>query len=203
LVNGKYIKNKKQKTKNKKHKMKTVNVSTPTNVSTVPVNITFGNNTFRIRDFGHDLKITNALTEFRVSNGLPAPRNAFSWWKYVLVSLTYVNVPITFKEAIDGQIRINQSASGLLASAARGIGPDEVQREYTKGLPRIVSKTGLKIGRLVHTGSRPALTFYLRDNVKARQWLLENHPDTVILFNYLDKKFGFGGSKLDVNQIIS
>jgi len=164
-------------------------------VKFVVAQTTFGSHKIQIRNLDHELTLNNAIRDFRLSNGLGATRNPYSWWKYVLVAATYFDRPVTFGEIITELnqvgIVISNTYSSLLGRSVEGDAPSPVQREYSKGLPVLTRKLGLKGKARRKTGSvgREALQFQYTNTSTARTKLIEAHPETALLFVQLDKQF--------------
>jgi hypothetical protein len=122
-------------------------------------------------------------------------RNPYSWWKYVFVALCYYSNTkgATFHEILTDLASVNigniqKTYSGLMSKVARGEERDAVARDYTLNLPGVSLALGLFIVGEVHTGSRPALSFAFKNPKLARTILMARFPETVPLFNLLDKK---------------
>jgi hypothetical protein len=141
-----------------------------------------------------DMAATSASNAFRSLHGMAKARNPYSWWKYVFVALCYYNAKgATFNEVLTdlasiGVGNIQKTYSGLMSKVARGEERDSVARDYTMNLPGVAKTLGLYIVGESYTGSRPAMIFALKNPKLARQILSATYPETVPLFNLLDKK---------------
>lgn len=164
-------------------------------INTRPVKITaydFNNRKITIGSLDQELSYVNAVNDFRKSNGLPTARNAYSWWKYVLVTLTYIdsatyNDILTMLGEID--IKISKSYSSHLARACDGVLPDFVTREYTNKLPAVLHFLKIEVSTTPSVRGRDSLVFSYKDRKFARTWLKTNIPETNILFAQLDEHF--------------
>lgn len=152
----------------------------------------YSNRRIIIDSLDQELSYVNAVNDFRRENGLPTARNAYSWWKYVLATLTYVD-SATYSDILTmlGEINItvNKSYSSHLAKAVDGVLPDTTRREYTNKLPTVLYFLKIDVSTTPSVRGRDSLVFSYRDRKFARTWLKTNIPETNILFTQLDEHF--------------
>lgn len=152
----------------------------------------YHNKRITIDSLDQELSYVNAVNDFRRENGLPTARNAYSWWKYVLATLTYVD-SATYSDILTmlGEINItvNKSYSSHLAKAVDGVLPDTTRREYTNKLPTVLYFLKIDVNTTPSVRGRDSLVFSYRDRKFARTWLKTNIPETNILFAQLDEHF--------------
>lgn len=160
-----------------------------------PVKVTaydYRNRKITIDSLDQELSYVNAVNDFRKENGLPTARNAYSWWKYVLVTLTYVD-SATYSDVLtmlgEIDIKISKSYSSHLARACDGVLPDRVERQYTNKLPAVLHFLKIDVSTTPSVRGRDSLVFTYRDRKFARTWLKTNIPETNILFAQLDEHF--------------
>ena len=138
----------------------------------------------------------NQINEIRAKLNLSSARNAYPWWTYTLVALTYFPKghysSMTDLDAYlqDASIIVRNLGqySTLLNNSIEGQSPCKIRREYAGKLPKLVGLLKLKSERLTNfygKGRRP-IGFSYNDPVAARQILLESYPDTVHLFAQMD-----------------
>jgi len=152
----------------------------------------YHNKRITIDSLDQELSYVNAVNDFRRENGLPTARNAYSWWKYVLATLTYVD-SATYSDILTmlGEINItvNKSYSSHLAKAVDGVLPDTTRREYTNKLPTVLYFLRIDVNTTPSVRGRDSLVFSYKDRKFARTWLKTNIPETNILFAQLDEHF--------------
>lgn len=147
-----------------------------------------------ITSLEQDLKATQAINNFRTIHGMPKARNPYSWWKYVFVALTYYGkTGATFATLLSdlnsiGIGGISRTTASLLTKVAEGQERNPITRDYTFNLPGVAHVLGLKICGSSYTGSRPAHVFSITNGKMARTILESRFPETVPLFQLLDKK---------------
>jgi len=149
-----------------------------------------------VKNLNDDIALTQAINRFREDNHMTKARNPYSWWKYVLATITYFPKGVEYTKVIEilnniAGVKVNKSTSTLLAAATAGAAPCVVRREYTVRLPDLAHDTKLTASynrNHVKTKSgRPAFTFKFDDVKEAREVILENAPEMICLFNLLDK----------------
>ena len=143
-----------------------------------------------------DTALTNRINEIRKDLGLTSVRNAYPWWTYTLVALTYfpkghyssmIDID-EFLQDSDITVRNLRQHSTLLNNSIEGQAPSKVAREYTGKLPKLVRLLKLKSERLntFYGRGRKPIGFSYVDPVAARETLLSAYPDTIHLFNQMD-----------------
>lgn len=143
-----------------------------------------------------DTALTNRINEIRKDLGLTSVRNAYPWWTYTLVALTYfptghysslVDIDAFLQDA-DITVRNLIKHSTLLNNSIEGQSPCKVRREYAGKLPKLVRLLKLKSERLntFYGRGRKPIGFSYSDPVAAREILLTSYPDTIHLFRQMD-----------------
>ena len=143
-----------------------------------------------------DTRLTNEINEIRKGLGLTSVRNAYPWWTYTLVALTYfpkghnssmIDIDEFLKDA-DITVRNLRQHSTLLNNSIEGQAPSKVAREYTGKLPKLVRLLKLKSERMdtFYGRGRKPIGFSYSDPKSAREILLTSYPDTIHLFNQMD-----------------
>lgn len=146
-----------------------------------------------IKNLEQDLQATSASNQFRSAYGMAKARNPYSWYKYVFVALCYYNEGATFTDVLSdlqsiGIGNIQKTYSSLMKKVANQIERDAIQRNYAINLPGMAAALGLVTSGTVYTGARPAEVFKFKNTSLARSILVQTYPETVPLFNLLDKK---------------
>ena len=152
-----------------------------------------------VKSLNDDIALTQAINLFREENNMTKARNPYSWWKYVLATITYFPKGVEYTTVINilnnvAGVTINKSTATLLARATAGAAPDYVRREYAVRLPDLVYNTKLSASfsrnnAKTKTG-RPAFQFKFVNTKDARETILSNAPEMMSLFDLLDKKIG-------------
>lgn len=143
-----------------------------------------------------ETNMINEINRIRAELKLSAARNAFPWWTYTLVALTYfpkghyssMTDIDAFLQDANIIVRNLGQHSTLLNNSIEGQSPCKIRREYAGKLPKLVRLLKLKSERLTHfygRGRRP-IGFSYTDPVAARQILIESYPDIVHLFAQMD-----------------
>lgn len=140
-----------------------------------------------------DFNKLNEINKFRESEGLRKAGNPYPWFVSVMVALTYYNSPTTLRTVLDDLatvgINIPASCSNNWKKVALGEERDPTRRNYAFKLPGVAAACGLTLGNPVPMQrGRPADSYYLTNTKLARNVLLALFPNTVLLFNLLDKK---------------
>ena len=150
-----------------------------------------------VKNLNDDIALTHAINLFREENNMTKARNPYSWWKYVLATITYFPKGVEYTKVIDilndiAGVKVNKSTSTLLAAATAGAAPCIVRREYAVRLPDIVQNTKLiasfNRNKVTKKNGRPAFKFQFANSKEARAVILENAPEMTSLFDLLDKK---------------
>ena len=148
--------------------------------------------TVNVKSVFDDLKAQHALNTYRCSHNMVKVRNAYSWWKYVFVCLTYMPKGASIVEVSNflsatTTIEIGRSTATLLVRAVRQNAPCKVRREYTQNLPSVAKLIGLKanLAPKGDPGKRPFI-FRLEDPKRARTILALTFPELVPLFDHID-----------------
>jgi hypothetical protein len=147
-----------------------------------------------VKNLNDDIALTHAINRFREENNMTKARNPYSWWKYVLATITYFPKGVEYTTIINilnnvAGVKVNQTTSTLLARATAGNAPCVVRREYTVRLPNLAYDTGLiaSFNRSNKKNGRPAFQFKFKNAKEAREVILQNAPEMTSLFNLLDK----------------
>jgi hypothetical protein len=149
-----------------------------------------------VKNLNDDIALTHAINRFREENNMTKARNPYSWWKYVLATITYFPKGVEYTTVIDilnniAGVKVNQTTSTLLARATAGNAPCIVRREYTVRLPNLAYDTGLiasfNRSKVTKKNGRPAFQFKFQNAKEAREVILQNAPEMASLFDLLDK----------------
>jgi len=150
-----------------------------------------------VKNLNDDIALTHAINRFREENNMTKARNPYSWWKYVLATITYFPKGVEYTTIVDilneiAGVKVQQSTSTLLARATAGSAPCIVRREYAVRLPDLVQNTKLTASynrnKITKKNGRPAFKFKFENTKEARQVILMNAPEMTSLFDLLDKK---------------
>jgi hypothetical protein len=150
-----------------------------------------------VKNLNDDIALTHAINRFREENNMTKARNPYSWWKYVLATMTYFPKGVEYTTVINilneiAGVTINKSTATLLARATAGNAPCVVRREYAVRLPDLVQNTNLTASfnrnKISKKNGRPAFQFKFENVKEARQVILLNAPEMASLFDLLDKK---------------
>ena len=150
-----------------------------------------------VKNLSDDIALTQAINIFREENNMTKARNAYSWWKYVLATITYFPKGVEYTTVINilnsvAGVNISKSTATLLARATAGTAPDYVRREYAVRLPDLVYNTKLSASfsrkNAKTKKGRPAFQFKFVNTKDARETILSNAPEMMSLFDLLDKK---------------
>lgn len=144
----------------------------------------------------YDTQLTNEINDLRKGLGLTSVRNAYPWWTYTLVALTFfpkghysslVDIDAFLQDA-KINVRNLVKHSTLLNNSIEGQGPCKVRREYAGKLPNLVNRLKLKSERMkdFYGRGRKPIGFCYSDPVAARQILIDSYPDTIHLFRQMD-----------------
>lgn len=152
-----------------------------------------------VKNLNDDIALTQAINRFREENHMTKARNPYSWWKYVLATITYFPKGVEYTTVINilndiAGVKIQPSTSTLLARATAGNAPCIVRREYAVRLPDLVKDTKLIVSfnrnNVSKKNGRPAFQFKFANVSDARTTIMENAPEMMSLFELLDKKIG-------------
>lgn len=150
-----------------------------------------------VKNLNDDIALTQAINLFREENNMTKARNPYSWWKYVLATITYFPKGVEYTTIINilnnvAGVTINKSTATLLARAATGAAPNYIRREYAIRLPDLVYNTKLSVSFSRNNAKtkkgRPAFQFKFVNTKGARETILSNAPEMKSLFDLLDKK---------------
>ena len=150
-----------------------------------------------VKNLSDDIALTQAINAFREENNMTKARNPYSWWKYVLATITYFPKGVEYATVIDvlnnvAGVKVNKSTSTLLANATAGAAPCYVRREYTVRLPDLAKNTKLiasfNRNNVTKKNGRPAFQFKFVNAKDAREVILQNAPEMKSLFDLMDKK---------------
>ncbi len=163
-----------------------------------------------VKNLNDDIALTHAINRFREENNMTKARNPYSWWKYVLATMTYFPKGVEYTTVINilndiAGVTINKSTATLLARATAGNAPCVVRREYAVRLPDLVQNTNLTASfnrnKITKKNGRPAFQFKFENVKEARQVILLNAPEMSSLFDLLDKIVLFVNEKKCKNDI--
>ena len=150
-----------------------------------------------VKNLNDDIALTHAINRFREENNMTKARNPYSWWKYVLATITYFPKGVEYTTVINilnsvAGVNISKSTATLLARATAGTAPDYVRREYAVRLPDLVYNTKLSASfsrkNAKTKKGRPAFQFKFVNTKDARETILGTAPEMKSLFDLLDKK---------------
>lgn len=150
-----------------------------------------------VKNLNDDIALTHAINLFREENNMTKARNPYSWWKYVLATITYFPKGVEYTKVIDilndiAGVKVNKSTSTLLAAATAGAAPCIVRREYAVRLPDLAKESKLTASynrnHVKTKCGRPAFKFQFANTKEARDVILEHAPEMTSLFDLLDKK---------------
>jgi len=149
-----------------------------------------------VKNLNDDIALTQAINLFREQNNMTKARNPYSWWKYVLATITYFPKGVEYNTIVRilnnvAGVTVNRSTATLLARATAGAAPCAVRREYTVRLPDLAYETKLSASFSRKTAKtkkgRPAFKFKFDNADDARDTILSNAPEMKSLFDLLDK----------------
>jgi len=150
-----------------------------------------------VKNLNDDIALTQAINLFREENNMTKARNPYSWWKYVLATITYFPKGVEYTTVINilndiAGVNVSKSTATLLARATAGAAPCVVRREYTVRLPDLAYNTKLTASFSRKTAKtkkgRPAFQFKFANTKDARDTILSSAPEMKPLFDLLDKK---------------
>ena len=150
-----------------------------------------------VKNLNDDIALTHAINRFRQENNMTTARNPYSWWKYVLATITYFPKGVEYNTIVRilnnvAGVTVNRSTATLLARATAGTAPDYVRREYAVRLPDLVYNTKLSASfsrkNAKTKQGRPAFQFKFVNTKDARETILGTAPEMKSLFDLLDKK---------------
>ena len=144
----------------------------------------------------YDTQLTNEINNLRKGLGLTSVRNAYPWWTYTLVALTYfpkgqlqsmIDIDAFLQDA-KIKVRNLRQHSTLLNNSIEGQSPCKIRREYAGKLPKLVRLLKLRSERMksFYGRGRKPIGFTFNNPDEAREVLLTSYPDTRFLFNQLD-----------------
>lgn len=150
-----------------------------------------------VKNLNDDIALTQAINLFRQENNMTKARNPYSWWKYVLATITYFPKGVEYSTVINilnnvAGVTVSKSTATLLARATAGSPPCVVRREYTVRLPDLAYNTKLSASFSRKNSKtkkgRPAFQFKFVNAKDARETILSDAPEMKSLFDLLDKK---------------